>query len=75
MSKMSTLIVSVEDASMVANIKASIEKLRGVKKVSEGEPFDTVDCEAYREAMEDIENGRIYNASSASDLFNQILAH
>ena len=33
---MSTLIVSVEDAAMLANIKAAIEQLRGVASVTDG---------------------------------------
>jgi len=71
---MSTLIVSVEDASMIANIKAAIEQLRGVASVTDGVSYDATDCEAYREAMEDVKAGRVYKASCVEDMFKQALA-
>ena len=71
---MSTLIVSVEDISMLANIKATIEQLRGVASVTNGDAYDALDCEAYREAMEDVKEGRVYKASSVDDMFKQALA-
>lgn len=71
---MSTLIVSVEDISMLANIKAAIEQLRGVASVTNGDMYDALDCEAYREAMEDVKAGRVYKASSVDDMFKQALA-
>lgn len=46
--------VSVEDTAMLANIKAAIEQLRGVASVTDGVSYDTTDCDAYREAMEDV---------------------
>jgi hypothetical protein len=42
-----------------------------VEKDNKG--FDATDCEAYREAMDDIKEGRIYSASDADDLMTQIL--
>ena len=71
---MSTLIVSVEDASMLAKIKAAIEQLRGVVSVTDGVSYDATDCDAYREAMDDVNAGRVFKASSVDDMFNQILA-
>lgn len=71
---MSTLIVSVEDATMLANIKAAIEQLRGVASVTDGESYDATDCDAYREAMDDVKEGRVYKASSVEDMFKQALA-
>ena len=71
---MSTLIVSVEDAAMLANIKAAIEQLRGVASVTDGVSYDATDCDAYREAMEDVKDGRVYKATSVEDMFKQALA-
>ena len=71
---MSTLIVSVEDATMLANVKAAIEQLRGVVSVADGVSYDATDCDAYREAMEDVKAGRVYKATSVEDMFNQALA-
>ena len=71
---MSTLIVSVEDTEMLANIKAAIEQLRGVASVTDGVSYDATDCDAYREAMEDVKTGRVYKASSVEDMFKQALA-
>ena len=70
---MSTLIVSVEDAAMLANIKAAIEQLRGVVSVTDAVSYDATDCDAYREAMEDVKAGRVYKASSVEDMFKQAL--
>ena len=35
--------------------------------------YNPLDNEAYREAMDDIANGRVYSASSAEDMMAQIL--
>ena len=35
--------------------------------------LDATNCEAYREAMEDVEAGRVYHAESVEDMFSQIL--
>lgn len=71
---MSTLIVSVEDATMLTKIKAAIEQLRGVVSVTDGVSYDATDCDAYREAMEDVKAGRVYKTSSVEDMFKQALA-
>jgi len=70
---MSTLIVSVEDASMLSRIKSAIEQLRGVTDVYEGDSYDPLNCAAYKEAMDDVKNGRVYSSSSVDDMFHQIL--
>ena len=36
--------------------------------------YDPLDNDAYREAMDDIANGRVYTAQSAEDMMAQILA-
>ena len=40
---------------------------------SETNKYDATDCDAYREAMEDIAEGRVYHAESVDDMFAQIL--
>lgn len=35
--------------------------------------FDVTDCDAYHEAMEDVEAGRVFHADNVEDMFAQIL--
>ena len=36
--------------------------------------YDPLDNDAYREAMDDVANGRVYSAQSAEDMMAQILS-
>ena len=42
--------------------------------MTDGASYDATDCDAYREAMEDVRSGRVYKASSVEDMFKQVLA-
>lgn len=37
------------------------------------EAFDATDCDAYREAMKDVDEGRVYHAESVEQMMAQIL--
>ncbi len=64
---MRQLTVSIEDASLLEQIKQAISLLRGVSSVSlKREPKNGMD-----RAIDDINNGRVYEASSVEDLINQ----
>ncbi len=64
---MKQLTVSIEDASMLEQIKQAISLLRGVTSVSLKRQRKT----GMERAIEDIDNGRVYEASSVEELMNQ----
>ena len=44
-----------------------------VQKKSKHKEFDITKTAGYREAMDDVKNGRVYHADSVDDMFKQIL--
>lgn len=64
---MTQLTVSVEDNSMLDQIKQAISLLRGVSSVTQKRSRKT----SMERAIEDIENGHIYEARSVEDLIRQ----
>ena len=67
---MTQLTVSVEDVSMLDQIRQAISLLRGVASVSLKQPAKT----GIDRAIEDIKQGRVYEASSVEDLISQCKA-
>ena len=59
--------------STLTKNKAAIEQLRGVVSVDDGVSFDATDCDAYREATEDVKAGRVFKSDSVEDMFKQAL--
>lgn len=74
---MSSIILSITDESLLTQIKKACSLLKGVGNVkvvkSATDNHDITKTEGYREAMDDIRNGRVYSAQSAEDMFKQIL--
>ena len=68
---MTQLTVSIEDVSMLDQIQQAISLLRGVTSVSLKKQTRKNSMDR---AIEDIENGRVYEASSVEDLINQCKA-
>ncbi|MBR1401823.1 MAG: hypothetical protein IJ562_09655 [Prevotella sp.] len=67
---MTKLTVSIEDISMLEQIKQAISLLRGVSAVTlTRQPKTGMD-----RAMEDIRLGRVFDASSVEDLINKCKA-
>lgn len=64
---MTQLTVSIEDASMIEQIKQAISLLRGVTSVSLRRQSKT----GMERAIDDINNGHVYEASSVEDLMKQ----
>lgn len=64
---MAQLTVSIEDASMIDQIRQAISMLRGVVSVTTKKQPKT----GMERAVEDIKNGRVYEANSVEDLINQ----
>ena len=67
---MTQLTVSIEDASMLDQIRQAISLLRGVTSVTLKRQAKT----GMDRAIDDIKNGRVYEASSVEDLIKQCKA-
>ena len=67
---MTQLTVSVEDVSMLDQIRQAISMLRGVTSVTLKQQAKT----GMDRAIDDIKNGRIYEADSVEDLIKQCKA-
>ena len=67
---MTQLTVSIEDVSMLDQIRQAISQLRGVTSITLKRSRKT----GMDRAIEDIEHGRIYEASSVDDLISQCKA-
>jgi len=66
---MTQLTVSVEDVSMLDQIRQAISMLRGVSSVSLKRQTKT----GMDRAIDDIKNGRVYEADSVEDLIKHIM--
>jgi len=67
---MTQLTVSIEDVSMLDQIRQAISLLRGVTSVSLKRQHKT----GMDRAIDDIKHGHVYEASSVEDLINQCKA-
>ena len=75
---MATVILQVPDESLVTKVKQACKMLLGVTSVKIQKPartkeYDITKTAGYREAMDDVKNGRVYHADSVDDMFKQIL--
>ena len=75
---MATLELHIPDESLVQKVKQACKMIVGVASVKVQKPakkkvFDITKTKGYREAMDDVKNGRVYHADSVDDLFKQIL--
>ena len=64
---------------MLEQIKQAISLLRGVVSVNvkktKPKEYDITKTAGFREAMDDIEHGRVTHADSVDDMFQQILGY
>lgn len=70
-----TLNVSLEDASMLRDVKKAISMLRGVTKVSvprAAKKYDITKTAGFREAMEDVRRGRVTLYDSLQDFYKEM---
>ena len=72
---MATIVLDVQDESLVAQIKKACQLLKGVASVKVQRPKseDITKTAGFKEAMEDVRLGRVKTASSVDDLFKQVL--
>lgn len=76
---MNTITLEVPDDNLVSKVKQACKMLIGVSSVKvqrkeRTKENDITKTEGYREALDDIKNGRVYHADSVDDMFRQILA-
>ena len=77
---MATLVLQVPDESLVSKVKQACKMLLGVtsvkvQKEAKTKEYDITKTAGFKEAMDDIENGRVYHADSVDDMFKQILGY
>ena len=73
---MATIVLHVPDESLVSKVKQACKMLMGVSPVKvqkEPNELDITKTAGYREAMNDVKNGRVYHADSVDDMFKDIL--
>ena len=68
------LLVSISDLSMLNDIKKAISMLKGVTAVKKQKvkEFDITKTAGYREAMDDVKNGRVYHYDSLKDFYKEM---
>ena len=66
---MTQLVVSVEDYSLISDIKRAIKMLKGVADVKLVKPKKN----GLDKAIEDIENGNVYAAKDMDDFVKQMM--
>ena len=75
---MATITLTVQDDTMLNKVKQACQMIKGVMsvKVNRDTPakkYDITQTAGFREAMKDVEEGRVFHASSSADMFKQIL--
>ncbi|MBR7043434.1 MAG: hypothetical protein IKI18_04585 [Prevotella sp.] len=63
------MIVNVENASMMKDLKKAISMMRGVTKIT----IPRRRLTSYERSLRDLEEGRVYEAKDVDDLFKQCL--
>lgn len=77
---MATLVLNVPDESLLTQLKKACLMLKGVVSVeiekraqqSKAKRFDITQTTSFKEAMEDVERGRVTEYASTDDLFNKL---
>lgn len=66
---MTQLTINIEDQSILPHLKKILLAIRGISIA----PEPTKQSTGWEEAMDDIKEGRIYDAASVRDMYRQIL--
>ena len=74
---MATIVLDVQDDSLLTQIKKACQLLKGVtlvkvQRTPKAKIDDITKTAGYKEAMEDIKHGRVYHADSVDDMMKQI---
>ena len=74
---MATIVLQVPDESLVSKVKSACKMLVGVASVKvlskrEKSDADITKTAGYREAMDDVKNGRVTTYDSVDDMFKKL---
>ena len=73
---MATLIINVPDESMVAKVKQACKMLVGVASVKvkkeKVKPKDVTQTAGFREAIKDVEQGRVTTYNNLNDFYKEM---
>ena len=74
---MATIILEVPDESLVSKIKSTCKMLVGVasvkvQKAPKEKDYDITKTAGYREAMDDVKNGRVTTYDSLQDFYKEM---
>lgn len=77
---MAAIVLQVPDESLVAKVKQACKMLMGVVSVKVERPktkpveqeFDITKTAGYKEAMDDVKNGRVTEYASVDDYFKKM---
>ena len=72
---MATILLDVQDESLLTQIKKACQLLKGVTSVKvqrKPKNEDITQTAGYKAAMDDVKHGRVYQADSVDDLVKQI---
>ena len=74
---MATIILEVPDESLVSKIKSTCKMLVGVasvkvQKAPKEKDYDITKTAGYREAMDDVKNGRVTTYDSLQDYYKEM---
>ena len=76
MKDMATIVLQVEDESLVAKVKQACKMLMGVTSVKVQKTSQRVDditkTADYKAAMDDVKHGRVTEYDSVEDLFEKL---
>lgn len=70
---MASILLTINDETLLSQIRKVCSMIKGVSDVKIIKSKDITKTKGYREAMDDIKNGRIHHAKDVDDMFNQIL--
>ena len=74
---MATVVLQVPDESLVSKVKNACKMLVGVTsvkvhKATKKKDYDITKTAGYREAMDDVKNGRVTTYDSVDDMFKKL---
>ena len=74
---MATLVLQIPDENLVNKVKQACKMLVGVASVKVQKPakekeFDITKTAGYREAMDDVKNGRVTHYDSLKDFYKEM---
>ncbi len=74
---MATLVLQIPDESLVQKVKQACKMIVGVasvkvQKTAKKKEHDICKTAGYREAMDDVKNGRVYHYDSLKDFYKEM---